>query len=56
MRERGRKWYEERGKCIIESRIKFPDLTLMTLDTSHGPNAKFLKKNVRKMREKSRKN
>ena len=44
MRERGRKWYKERGKCIIESRIKFPDLTLMTLDTPHGPITKFLKK------------
>ena len=53
MRERGRKWYKERGKWIIESRIEFPDPILMTLDTSHGPNAKFLKKNVRKMREKS---
>ena len=26
---------------------------LMTLDTPHGPNAKFLKNNDRKMREKS---
>ena len=44
MRERGRKWYKERGKWIIESRIEFPDPMLMTLDTPHGPNAKFLKK------------
>ena len=32
MRERGRKWYKERGKSIIESRIEFPDPLLMTLD------------------------
>ena len=44
MRERARKWYKERGKCIIESRIEFPDPILMTLDTSHGPITKFLKK------------
>ena len=44
MRERGRKWYKERGKCIKESRIEFPDPMLMTLDTPLGPNAKFLKK------------
>ena len=44
MRERGRKWNKERGKWIIESRIEFPDPMLMTLDTPHGPNAKFLKK------------
>ena len=32
MRERGRgKWYKESGKCIIKSRIEFPDLILMTL-------------------------
>ena len=55
MRERGRKWYKERGKWIIESRIEFPDPMLMTLDTPLGPNAKFLKKcpkNARKMRGK----
>jgi len=55
MRERGRKWYKERGKCIIESRIEFPDLILMTLDTPHGPITKFLKKcpkNAGKMRGK----
>ena len=53
MRERGRKWYKERGKSIIESRIEFPDPILMTLDTSHGPITKFLKKcpkNAGKMR------
>ena len=44
MRERGRKWYKERGKWIIESRIEFPDPMLMTLDTPHCPNAKLLKK------------
>ena len=53
MRERGRKWYKERGKWIIESRIEFPDPMFMTLDTPHGPNAKFLKNYDRKMREKS---
>ena len=42
MRERGGKSYKERGKC--DSRIEFPDPILMTLDTPHGPNAKFLKK------------
>ena len=43
----------ENGKWIIESRIEFPDPMFMTLDTPHGPNAKFLKKVDRKMREKS---
>ena len=55
MRERGVEWYMERGKCIIESRIEFPDLILMTLDTPNGPNSKFLKKcpkNAGKMRGK----
>jgi len=55
MRERGRKWYKERGKWIIESRIEFPDPMLMTSDTPHGPKAKFLKKcpkNAGKMRGK----
>ena len=33
----GGKWYKESGKCIIKSRIEFPDLILMTLDTPHGP-------------------
>ena len=46
--------YKERGKWIIESRMEFPDSMLMTLDTPHGPNAKFLERNDRKMREKSR--
>ena len=27
MRERGRKWYKERGKWIIESRIDFPQFS-----------------------------
>ena len=35
MQERVRKWYKESGKCIIESRIEFPDPILMTLDTPH---------------------
>ena len=48
MRERGRKWYKERGKWIIESRIEFPDPMLMTLDTPHGTNTKFLKKCLKK--------
>ena len=51
---KGGKWYKERVKWIIKSRIEFPGLILMSLDTPHGPNEKFLKKNVRKMREKSR--
>ena len=50
---KGGKWYKERGKWILESRIEFSDPMLMTLDTPHGPNAKILKKNDRKMREKS---
>ena len=41
---KGGEWYKERGKWIIESRIEFPDPILMTLDTPHGPIAKFLKK------------
>ena len=41
---KGGKWYKERGKWIIESRIEFPDPILMTLDTSYGPITKFLKK------------
>ena len=40
-------WYKERGKCIIESRIEFPDLILMTLD---------IKKFFKKMFEKCGKN
>ena len=53
MREMGaengiRRW----GKCIIEFRIEFPDPMLMTFDTPHEPNTKFLKK----MSEKCRKN
>ena len=51
MRERGGKWYKERGKWIIESRIEFPDPILMTLDTPHGPNTKFLKKMTGKCRK-----
>ena len=51
MRERGTKWYKERGNCIIESRIEFPDPILITLDTSHGPITKFLK-NAGKTRRK----
>ena len=35
----------------MESRIKFPDQMLMTLDTPHGPITKFWK-NAPKMREK----
>ena len=49
----GGKWYKERGKWIIESRIEFLNPIFMTLDTPHGPNDKFLKKNYWKMREKS---
>ena len=52
---KGREWYKERGKWIIESRIEFPDPILMTLDTPHGPITKFLKKcpkNAGKMRGK----
>ena len=52
MRERGRKWYKERGKCIIESRIEFSDPMLIPLHTPHGPNTNFLKKNVRKIKGK----
>ena len=51
MRERGRKWYTERGKWILESRIEFYDPMLMTLNTPHGPNAKFLKKMTGKCRK-----
>ena len=54
MRERGRKWYKERGKWIIESRIEFPDPMLLTLDTPHCPIAKYLKRMTGKVREKSR--
>ena len=53
--ERGGGWYKDWGKCIKESRIKFPDPMLMTLDTPHGRITKFLKKcpkNVGKMRRK----
>ena len=55
MWERGRKWYKERGKCIIESRIEFSDPIFMTLDISYGPITKVLKKcpkNAGKMRGK----
>ena len=55
MRERGRKWYKERGKCIMESRTEFTEPILTTLDTPHGPITKFLKKypkNAGKMRGK----
>ena len=47
----GGKWYKERGKWIIKSRIEFPDPMFMTLDTPHGPNAKFLKTMTRKCRK-----
>ena len=40
----GRKFYKERGKCIIRSRIELPDLMFMILDTPHEPNTKLLKK------------
>ena len=46
------KWYKERGKWIIQSRIGFSDPILMTLDTPHEPNTKFFFLNARKMREK----
>ena len=52
---KGGGWYKDWGKCIKESRIKFPDPMLMTLDTPHGRITKFLKKcpkNVGKMRRK----
>ena len=39
-----RKWYKYRVKCILESRIEFPDPNLLTCDTPHEPNTKFLKK------------
>ena len=55
MRERGRKWYKERGKWIIQSRIEFADPVFINLDTSHGLITKFLKKcpkNAGKMRGK----
>ena len=32
------------GNSILDSIIHFPDPMFMTLDSSHGPNAKFLKK------------
>ena len=51
----GGKWNKESGKCIIKSRIEFPDLILITLDTPHGHITKFLKKcpkNAGKMRGK----
>ena len=41
---------KDREKCILESRIIFPDQKWMTLDTPHGPYKKFLK-NVRQMRK-----
>ena len=44
MWERGVKWYKERGKCIIESRIEFTIPQLVSLDTPQGPITKFLKK------------
>ena len=52
MRERGRKLYKERGKCIIESRIEFPDPIFMTSDTPHGPITKFFEKMPQIMRGK----
>ena len=50
MREKGREWYMERGKCN-RVRIEFTVPKLVSLDTTFGPITKFLK-NVRKMREK----
>ena len=50
-RKGGGKWYKESGKCIIKSRIEFPDLILMTLDTPHGPFTKILKKWPKKFRK-----
>ena len=40
---------KDREKCILESRIKFPDQK-WTVDTPHGPYKKFLK-NVRQMQK-----
>ena len=42
--EKGGGKYKDRGKCIKESRIEFPDPMLMTLETQLGPITKFLKK------------
>ena len=42
--EKGGERYKDRGKCIKESRIEFPDPMLMTLETQLGPITKFLKK------------
>ena len=36
IQERGGGWYKDRGKCIKDSRIKFPDPMLMTLDNRHS--------------------
>ena len=44
MREKGGKWYKDRGKCIKKFRIEFSDSMFMTLDNQH--------KNVRKMGDK----
>jgi len=44
MREKGGELYKEKGKCNIESKIKFTIPKLMSLDTPHGPITKFLKK------------
>ena len=44
MREGGGGMYKDRGKCIKESRIEFPDPMLMILDTPHEPITEFLKK------------
>ena len=44
MREKGGELYKEKGKCNIESKIKFTIPKLMSLDTPHGPITKVLKK------------
>ena len=45
---KGGKWYKDRGKWIIESRIEFPDPMLMTLDTPHGPNSSKNQRDISK--------
>ena len=37
----GGEGYSDSGKCIIKSRIEFPDPMLITFDTPHGPNTTF---------------
>ena len=53
MQERGGGLYKERGKCILMSRIEFPDPKLVK--TPHMDITKFLKK-CPKMREKNGEN